>query len=209
MQDVRPLKPQSALEGTLELLEQVRQGSTHARDRLVERSLPLLRRWARGRLPQWARHAADTQDLVQDVVMKALPKLHSFEARHPGALQSYLRESVRNRIYDEVRKVSARPGAEGLSEDVPDAGPSPLQLAIGRETLDRYDRALNTLKRSDRDAVVARLERQLSYDDVAVALGKPNANAARMAVTRAVARLVAAMQHDSSQIGVDARGYQA
>jgi RNA polymerase sigma-70 factor (ECF subfamily) len=53
-----------------------------------------LRRWARGRLPQWARSAADTQDLVQDAVMKALPHLHAFEVRRPGALQSYLREAV-------------------------------------------------------------------------------------------------------------------
>jgi RNA polymerase sigma-70 factor (ECF subfamily) len=93
--------------GTLELLELYRGGNSTARDQLIERCLPPLRRWARGRLPQWARSAADTQDLVQDAVMKALPHLHAFEVRRPGALQSYLREAVQNRIYDEVRKVSA------------------------------------------------------------------------------------------------------
>ena len=72
--------------GTLELLELYRGGNSTARDQLIERCLPPLRRWARGRLPQWARSAADTQDLVQDAVMKALPHLHAFEVRRPGAL---------------------------------------------------------------------------------------------------------------------------
>src|SRR6185295_7356744 len=87
--DKDPLSETSALAGTLELLEQFRRGDAKARDLLVERSLPQLRKWARG--------LADTQDLVQDAVMRALPKLESFESRHPGALQSYLRQAVQNR----------------------------------------------------------------------------------------------------------------
>jgi RNA polymerase sigma factor (sigma-70 family) len=187
----------AGLTGTFELLEQLRRGDARARDLLVERSLPQLRRWARGRLPQWARSLTDTQDLVQDAVMRALPKLESFEVRHPGALQSYLRQAVQNRIYDEVRKVNSRPTAHGeLSEDVPDLTPSPLEQAIGKQGLDRYERALTTLKPADRDAVVARIELQQSYEEVAIALGKPNANAARMTVTRALARLIEAMHHE-------------
>jgi RNA polymerase sigma factor (sigma-70 family) len=197
MGTVRPPTSEAPLEGTIELLEQLRKGDTKARDRLVERSLPQLRRWARGRLPQWARNLSDTQDLVQDAVMRALPKLESFEARHPGALQSYLREAVQNRIYDEIRKVACRPGVAELPEDYPDLAPSPLEMAIGRQAFGRYERALKTLKPHDRDAIIARMELQQSYEEVAIALGKANANAARMAVTRALARLVDAMQHDS------------
>ena len=194
--DKNPLSETTALTGTLELLEQFRRGDARARDLLVERSLPQLRKWARGRLPQWARSLADTQDLVQDAVMRALPKLESFEARHPGALQSYLRQAVQNRIYDEVRKVGTRPAGEELPEEMPDLTPSPLEQAIGKQGFERYERALTTLKPVDRDAIVARIELQQSYDEVAIALGKPNANAARMAVTRALARLIEAMQHE-------------
>ena len=194
--DKNPLSETAALTGTLELLEQFRRGDARARDLLVERSLPQLRKWARGRLPQWARSLADTQDLVQDAVMRALPKLESFESRHPGALQSYLREAVQNRIYDEVRKVSNRPGVDELPEEMPDLAPSPLEQAIGKQGFDRYEKALKTLKPADRDAIVARIELQQSYEEVAIALGKPNANAARMAVTRALARLIEAMQHE-------------
>jgi len=194
--DKNPLSETASLTGTLELLEQFRRGDARARDLLVERSLPQLRKWARGRLPQWARSLADTQDLVQDAVMRALPKLESFEARHPGALQSYLREAVQNRIYDEVRKVSNRPGVDELPEEMPDLAPSPLEQAIGKQGFERYENALKTLKPTDRDAIVARIELQQSYEEVAIALGKPNANAARMAVTRALARLIEAMQHE-------------
>lgn len=194
--DKNPLSETASLTGTLELLEQFRRGDARARDLLVERSLPSLRKWARGRLPQWARSLADTQDLVQDAVMRALPKLESFEARHPGALQSYLREAVQNRIYDEVRKVSNRPGVDELPDEMPDLAPSPLEQAIGKQGFERYENALKTLKPTDRDAIVARIELQQSYEEVAIALGKPNANAARMAVTRALARLIEAMQHE-------------
>lgn len=195
--DKDPLSETSALAGTLELLEQFRRGDARARDLLVERSLPQLRKWARGRLPQWARSLADTQDLVQDAVMRALPKLESFEARHPGALQSYLRQAVQNRIYDEVRKVSTRPTGDELPDDMPDTTtPSILEQLIGKQGFERYERALKTLKPADQDAIVARMELQQSYEEVAIALGKPNANAARMAVTRALARLIEAMQHE-------------
>jgi RNA polymerase sigma factor (sigma-70 family) len=194
--DKDPLSETTALAGTLELLEQFRRGDARARDLLVERSLPQLRKWARGRLPQWARSLADTQDLVQDAVMRALPKLESFEARHPGALQSYLRQAVQNRIYDEVRKVGTHPNGEELAEEMPDLTPSPLEQAIGKQGFERYERALKALKPADQDAIVARIELQQSYEEVAIALGKPNANAARMAVTRALARLIEAMQHE-------------
>ena len=202
--DKGPLSETTALTGTLELLEQFRRGDARARDLLVERSLPQLRKWARGRLPQWARgrlpqwarSLSDTQDLMQDAVMRALPKLESFEARHPGALQSYLRQAVQNRIYDEVRKVGTRPAGGEIPEEMPDLTPSPLEQAIGKQGFERYEHALETLKPVDRDAIVARIELQQSYEEVAIALGKPNANAARMAVTRALARLIEAMQHE-------------
>ena len=51
---------------------------------------------------------------------------------------------------------------------------------------------------SDREAIVARIELQQSYEEIAVALGKPTANAARAAVTRALARLIDELDRESS-----------
>ena len=58
---------------------------------------------------------ADTQDLVQDAVIRAFPQLKTFEARHPGALQAYLRQAITNHIRDEIRKVNSRPPIGGDS----------------------------------------------------------------------------------------------
>ena len=159
----------------------------------MERSLPPLRRWARGRLPVWARSLADTQDLVQNAVIRSLPHLKHFEVRHPGALQAYLRQVIANHIRDEIRKHRARPSAEELPENYADPAPTPLEHVIGRQRLERYEAALARLRPAEQEAIIARLELQQSYEEVAIALGKPSAAAARMAVSRAVRNLITAM----------------
>ena len=192
-----PQGPPEPLETTIDLLERFKQGDQEAVARLVERSLPPLRRWARGRLPGWARSLAETQDLVQDAVIRALPRLKTFQAEHPGALQAYLRQAIANHIRDEIRKVNARPAPAELRDSQPDLSPSPLEQAIGREGFERYEAALARLRPADREAIVARLELQQSYEEVALALGKSSADAARMAVARAVKSLILAMGKDS------------
>jgi len=96
----------------MNLLAKARKGDGQAVELLFERCLPALRRWARGRLPSYARDLADTQDLVQETVLHTLNKLESFEPRHQGALQAYLRQAVANRIRDEIRRVTRRPVPE-------------------------------------------------------------------------------------------------
>jgi RNA polymerase sigma-70 factor (ECF subfamily) len=178
------------LETTVDLLERVRRGDRDALDRLYERCLPALRRWARGRLPAAARGMLDTQDLVQDTVVNSLRHLDQFESRHEGALQAYLRQAVLNRIRDEARKYSRRPAATELTDSQPAESASPLDIAIGRQGVERYEAALQKLRPADREAIVGRLELQYDYKELAELLGKPNANAARVAVTRALARLM-------------------
>jgi RNA polymerase sigma-70 factor (ECF subfamily) len=172
MQESGPLPERPVgMTNTIELLERFKQGDRDAVDQLVERSVPPLKRWARGRLPQWARSLAETQDLVQHAVLRALPHLKTFEARHPGALQAYLRQAVDNHIRDEIRKVKSRPTPMPLPEDKADEAPSPLEQAIGREGLARYEAALEKLRPSDREAIIARCELQQSYAEISIALG--------------------------------------
>lgn len=184
------------LESTVSLLARVRSGDREALDTLFSRCLPPLRRWAHGRLPVAARQLLDTQDLVQDTVFHALTRLDQFESRYQGSLQAYLRESLMNRIRDEARRLGRRPASEELAESYPAEAASPLEIAIGREGVERYEAALRQLRPADREAIVARLELQYDYQEVATLLGKPNANAARVAVTRAVARLLELMDYE-------------
>lgn len=186
-----PLAPQT----TVELLELAKDGDAQALDRLLERCLPALRRWAHGRLPQTARGMHDTADIVQDTIISAMRRLEAFESRHQGALQAYLRQAVMNRIRDVIRHAKRRPEASGLSEGIEDEATSPLEAAIGAENLERYEVALQRLNKEDREAIIGRLEMLYPYDELATVLGRPTAAAARMAVTRAMKRLAAEMQH--------------
>jgi RNA polymerase sigma-70 factor (ECF subfamily) len=182
-------------ESTFSLLHRLRNGEPGCAEALFERCLPALRKWARGRLPSYARDLADTHDLVQETLLHCLGRLEAFQARHQGALQAYLRQAVYNRIRDEIRRVRRRPQQVELDDVHAAGGSSPLEAAIGRESIDRYEAAMERLRPADREAIVARLELQQSYDEVAIALGKRNADAARMAVKRALGRLAEEMSH--------------
>jgi RNA polymerase sigma-70 factor (ECF subfamily) len=184
-----------AAETTAELLGRAKAGDQHALGALLERCLPALRRWAHGRLPGHARGMLDTADLVQDAVMGAMGHLEAFEYRRQGALQAYLREAVMNRIRDILRQQRRRGLHAELPEELEDEATSPLDRAIGAQNLARYEAALGRLAPDDREAIIGRLEFQYAYKDLAIVLDKPSADAARMAVVRAMRRLTAEMSH--------------
>ena len=180
-------------ESTLELVVRARAGDRLAVEALLQRCLPALKRWAHGKLPAAARGALDTGDLVQDAAMHALQRLDAFEPQHVGAMQAYLRVSVINRIRDEVRRLGRRPATEALPEEHPADVTSPLEFAIQAESYERYRQALGSLKARDREMVVARVEVQWSLAEIAQRFGMRTADAARMAVSRALQRLSAQM----------------
>jgi RNA polymerase sigma-70 factor (ECF subfamily) len=182
---------------TIELLARVRAGDADALERLIARCLPPLRRWAHGRLPQYLRDVQDTSDLVQDTVLAALKRLDRFEVRHEGALQAYLRTALANRITDAIRRKARRPTQGDFPDDIAGSDPSPLEQVLGQEKMERYEAALAKLSASDREAIIARLELQYRYDELAIALNKKSVDAARVAVGRAIRRLVEKMRDDA------------
>lgn len=184
-------------ESSVELLRRVRSGDKDALEALLRRYVPALRRWARGRLPRWARDLAETEDLVHDTILKSFKRLDTFEYRHEGALQAYLRQAVMNRIRDECRRAGRRPAGGELDERTPDDHASPLEEVIGVQAVEQYEHALTRLSSDDREAIIARIEMDFSYGEIAVMLGKPSRDAARVAVARALVRLAEAMRHDS------------
>jgi RNA polymerase sigma-70 factor, ECF subfamily len=184
-------------ETTFRLLARSRGGDREAVEALFARYEPRLRRWASGRLPRWARDISDTRDLVQETLLQTLRNIGTFVPAHPGAFQAYLRETVLNRVRDEIRRCSRRPGQEELGVLLPAVGPSPLEAAIGRDAIERYERALARLRPAERQAIVSRLEMGFSYAEIAEALAKPSVQAARKATERALVRLAAEMARDT------------
>ena len=176
-------------ESSVDLLQRARGGDREALERLLRRYRPLLRRWARGRLPGWARDVVDTDDLVQDTLIQTVRRIEVFEPHHDGALLAYLRQALQNRIRDEIRRKGRNPERATLDSQTPDEAPSPLERTVGFQNLERYEAALARVRAEDRELIVMRIEMGMSYEELAAAVGKPSPNAARMSVLRALLRL--------------------
>ena len=183
-------------ESSFALLLRAREGDEAARNELCARYLPRLRRWAHGRLPGWARDHLDTEDIVQDTLMQSVRRLDVFTPDHERAFCAYVCQAMRNRLRDAVRRANRRPMGQALTSDEIATDPSPLELAVGGQTLDRYETALERLSESDRELVIARVELDLDYAEIADLLGKSSLAAARVAVSRALIRLAAEMGHE-------------
>jgi RNA polymerase sigma factor (sigma-70 family) len=192
-----PCDPLLSDEPTVELLIRAQAGDRQAIEAILQRCLPPLKRWAHGRLPPAARDALDTGDLVQEAALHTLKRLDVFEPRHVGAMQAYLRQSVINRVRDEVRRVTRHPAAEELPPDHPADSTSPLEAAILAESYERYRQALEALPPRDRKLVVARVEAQWSYAEISNRFGLPTVDATRMAVSRALKHLSKRMKGEA------------
>lgn len=183
------------LETSLELVRKARGGDQLALEKLCARYLPRLRRWAHGRTPQRRRSLLDTDDLVQNTLIRTVNRIQDFEGAHEGAFQVYVRQVLLNQVRDQLRRQMRTPEQDtGVElDEAPHASASPLEEAIGRDTVERYEAAMATLRDEEREAIVARVEMGYSYAEVAEALGKPSADAARMAVGRALRSLAKEM----------------
>ena len=186
--------PEASSDSSVDLLRNAQSGDRAALERLLARYLPRLRQWASGRLPARARTMLDTGDIVQDAVIAACRHLDTLDIRHDGAVQAYFRKAVKNRIIDAYRRSACRPAPADLPENAVAHGVSPLDAVIGAEIRRQYEAGLTSLNDDDSEAIVLRVELGYDYADIAARLNKPSADAARMAVTRALAHLAREMR---------------
>lgn len=194
MSSLPPSSATSAPHTTQLLLQRIRDGDGAAREELLRRVMPLLERWAHGRLPGSARGAVDTADLVQVSVINALRRVEQFESAHPGAFFAYLRQillnAVRRTIADE-----AKPGIAVALDDVQaelvDHG-STLERIVGRDNLLAYEQALSTLPPAHQSLVVMRFEFGMSFVEIADELSE-TPDGVRIKLNRVLKKMVAAM----------------
>lgn len=175
-------------ESTELLLRRIRAGDGQARQALYDRCLPLLLRWAHGRLPGYARSAKDTEDLVQITLLNALRHLEQFQADGAGAFLAYLRQILLNEVRKEIRS-QRRHGVHVPIDDheLADTG-SVVEQLVQRERLQAYEKALASLGKRQQELVVLRIEFGLSYAEIAAEIGG-TPDAARMMIARALQRM--------------------
>ena len=180
-----PVQP----EPTLELIRKIRAGSTASREALFRRFLPLLRKWAHGRLPASARDLNDTDDLIQVTLLRALNNIGQMRLQHPGSFFFYLKQTILNAIRDDVRRQRRRyASATLIPEDTQNSDITSQDLGTKYADMAAYDYALKKLPRRQQRLLIMRLEFGLSYDEIATECGC-SPDAARMMVTRAVTHL--------------------
>ena len=177
----------------MDVLDRAQRGDPAAVQTLIGRAAPGVRRWARGRLPAYLRHDANTEDVVQDAVLHTLKNLTRVRHRTVGGLQAYLRSGVINRIRDLIRGTKRHGVATEVPETLKDEAPSPLEVAIKQQRLTTFLEALSRLKPADRQVIVWKIELGYTVDEIAAQLKKSKA-AAGMSVTRALARLARELQ---------------
>lgn len=174
------------------LLDRARTGDLEAQDELYRRVLPRLERFVHGRLPLSMRRLSDTQEIVQETVLRSLRHLHSFKPRGEGAFMHYLGTIVLNQIRDLAR----RPRREvALPDEDTIAGrePCPVEEAVGRETFRLYQEALDSLREDQRTAVILHVEMGYSNQELAEALGR-SPEAARKFLVRSLEAVAAKMK---------------
>jgi len=190
--------PSPVLESTLTLVMRARMGDRAALELIAERYQAALTRFAHGRVPAAARGLVDTCDIVQMAVVRTLGRLDSIDTSLRGSLIAYLRCAVLNQIRDEIRRAQRRPHPAGLSPDLPSHERDPLEIVISQETLRRYDAALAQLPCDQQEAFIMRIEMDCSFREIAEALGRPSAEAARMLVRRAIQTLARLLKQPAS-----------
>ena len=116
-------------------------------------------------------------------------RLPSFQPRHEGAFQGYVRTALLNRIRDIARQYQRTGSPNPLDTQIAGKDDSPLDLAIGHETLERYEAALDRLRPEEKELIIARIEMGLPHAEIAVMFEKPSVASAHMALSRALVRL--------------------
>jgi RNA polymerase sigma-70 factor, ECF subfamily len=114
------------------------------------------------------------------------------------ALRAYVQTAIRNRIRDEIRR--ARTHGVSSSLECVDRLASAVglfEVAAKSEQARRYRRALELLQPGDQHLIVGRLELGYSYEQLAAATGRSTAQAARVAIRRALVRLGRHMESSS------------
>ena len=178
-----------AAEPTMVLIQRIREGDHAARDVLLRRFMPLLKRWGRGRLPRHMRDVQDTDDLVQVTLMKALNHIDDLHSTRRGAFLQYLCQTLLNQVRDEIRRRNRHPKRVAIDPELSDSDDlTPIEQIVGAEEMHAYQQALSTLPKRQQALVLMRAEFGMSYPEIASEIGS-TPDAVRVMIARAILQL--------------------
>ena len=96
-----------------------------------------------------------------------------------GRFQAWLRLILTNKLRDVARQIKRRPARRPDRHRDPDLDIRRSNAPSAAQNQERFEAALKRLSPEDQQAIFARCELRISYEEVAELLGKPTPNAAR------------------------------
>jgi RNA polymerase sigma-70 factor, ECF subfamily len=133
-------------------------------------------------------YPAEVEDLVSTIFFRALTKIGTYQPQR-GTFSAWLFAIARNAVHDH-RRLTLHPRLVPLeaADGVHEPRPGPEALALQREGHDAVRRAFEVCTPEQRDALALRYLAELSFAEVAGALGKSEP-AAKMLVHRGLEAL--------------------
>lgn len=132
-------------------------------------------------------HAAEVEDLTSTVFLRAMARIETYRVER-GSFAAWLFGIARNVVRDERRAAARARGVVRLTERIGDLRPGPEQVSLAREQQEVVRRTMAMLTAEQRDALALRYFAELSFEEVAAALGK-SVPAAKMLTKRGLGAL--------------------
>ena len=179
-----------------ETLEEARRGDTAAFERLADAFRPRLEALIRSRLGSKLRPRIETDDIVQETLLRALRSLSAYEDQGPGSFFRWL-GGIANHVIMEAAKREKRDLIVPL--DAEPAAPliSQSKAAARDERFERLRQSLDGLSPDHRLVILlARIER-LPMKDVALRMNR-TPEATTQLLWRALQKLKASFGHTDS-----------
>lgn len=186
------------------LVQKAQGGDASAANELFAAFRAPLERYLHAQLPWVVRSIQDTQDAVQEVLLRMHRSLAQYQYKGAGSFWGYLRTIARHYVAETVRERKRWGGAQGAPEqaatpDLPAKQPSAHDTAVSRERFAKYERALDRVSPRTRMAFLMKFELKMEYEAIARDCGFKSADAARMAVTRAVRQMAKEMGEEGEK----------
>jgi RNA polymerase sigma-70 factor (ECF subfamily) len=190
---------------TDQLIQLARRGDSSARDGLLARHRPRLRRLVRLHLDPRLGVRVDPSDVVQEALAEAARRLEEYLHRPPLPFYPWLRQITLDHLVD-LRRRHLRARKRSVAREEPDVlslpdesaaelaaqlidlGSSPSRHLLREELRERVRAALERLPAGDQEVLVLRHLEQMPVREVAAVLGVGE-GAVRMRLVRALGRL--------------------
>jgi RNA polymerase sigma-70 factor, ECF subfamily len=188
---------------TMRLLSLWHAGDVAARDQLIERELPWIRQHVRQRLGPMLRARAETQDYVQEALLRVLDYGPRFVTNDRSRFRAMIVRVIENHLRDLVDWHAAGKRAVARERPLPsdsvidlDSGKAitrPSEHAASNEQRAWLHLAMELLDPDDRRIILLRQWQELEFGEIAEMLGIAE-DAARMRFRRALPRLGSKME---------------